>query len=516
MSSSRRPSHVQAPGQENEHRTFQSSRPLDSKLRHSSETSADNMSFTTRSKQPSSAASLQDNFSNQDQPLRFGQTHYNDSDSSGNQSSFSSEVSRASQAQSLLVKLKMPPPPRTRQMDEMSADSARTSNTQPGGRSRPSHNIFAEPVILSGPRNSRNKRPIVEVDSDEDDDLEEDEEDEGDEEGEEDAAGEYVDDEEDEEDADGDMDMDDAPPVSSRGKSGRQILKLTSTRAPTTAAAEPQGRSTRNAHANTGGKSITQSSGRARNKSKYAEEEDDGDSQNDNSLSSLPSDEIDGDENEDGNDDDEEDEEEDEEEEDDEEMEDEAVNAGGDDDEANEIDADGEPDDAATPAAAASSSDEDDDEDDETISTDPSRLTKRQRGNLGTDFLQLPMEPQIKKHLTEEEHAMRRAEMARRRKNLSEKRNEEEKMDVINKLLRKQAPKKRGRVSTVGTVAAVEDEKGEKPEEEPLTTKEALPKENMIRYVWGRDGCRLGVPQKWIESGVGSGVIVSQKTEPLS
>jgi Ino eighty subunit 2 len=37
-------------------------------------------------------------------------------------------------------------------------------------------------------------------------------------------------------------------------------------------------------------------------------------------------------------------------------------------------------------------------------------------------------EVQVKKHLTAEEHAMRRAEMARRRKNLSEKRNEEEKV----------------------------------------------------------------------------------------
>ncbi|KAI4287909.1 MAG: hypothetical protein L6R35_002832 [Caloplaca aegaea] len=62
---------------------------------------------------------------------------------------------------------------------------------------------------------------------------------------------------------------------------------------------------------------------------------------------------------------------------------------------------------------------------------DLSKMTKRQRSRLdqvmGSDFLQLPMEPQIKKHLTAEEHAMRRAEMARRRKNLSEKRNEEEK-----------------------------------------------------------------------------------------
>lgn len=44
-------------------------------------------------------------------------------------------------------------------------------------------------------------------------------------------------------------------------------------------------------------------------------------------------------------------------------------------------------------------------------------------------------EPQIKKHLTAEEHAMRRAEMARRRKNLSEKRNEEEKVMRISFLL---------------------------------------------------------------------------------
>lgn len=63
---------------------------------------------------------------------------------------------------------------------------------------------------------------------------------------------------------------------------------------------------------------------------------------------------------------------------------------------------------------------------------DLSKMTKRQRSRMdqvmGSDFLQLPMEPQIKKHLTAEEHAMRRSEMARRRKNLSEKRNEEEKV----------------------------------------------------------------------------------------
>ena len=69
---------------------------------------------------------------------------------------------------------------------------------------------------------------------------------------------------------------------------------------------------------------------------------------------------------------------------------------------------------------------------------------------------------------------MRRAEMARRRKNLSEKRNEEEKvyapalrppllsrklilsskMDTINRLLKKQAPKRRGRAPGLATTAA--------------------------------------------------------------
>lgn len=49
-----------------------------------------------------------------------------------------------------------------------------------------------------------------------------------------------------------------------------------------------------------------------------------------------------------------------------------------------------------------------------------------------TDDANIFSEVQVKKHLTAEEHAMRRAEMARRRKNLSEKRNEEEKVYVYS------------------------------------------------------------------------------------
>lgn len=118
-----------------------------------------------------------------------------------------------------------------------------------------------------------------------------------------------------------------------------------------------------------------------------------------------------------------------------------------------EEDADGEDEEME---GAEDDEDEDDlDSDDETpaggsraSTPDLSKLTKRQRARLeeggSGHLLALPdgkpidtkrvylltcsKEVQVKKHLTAEEHAMRRAEMARRRKNLSEKRNEEEKV----------------------------------------------------------------------------------------
>jgi hypothetical protein len=57
-------------------------------------------------------------------------------------------------------------------------------------------------------------------------------------------------------------------------------------------------------------------------------------------------------------------------------------------------------------------------------------------------------EVQVKKHLTAEEHAMRRAEMARRRKNLSEKRNEEEKVAIPKGFLISDANTSRWKRST--------------------------------------------------------------------
>ncbi|MCJ1309103.1 hypothetical protein MMC25_002758 [Agyrium rufum] len=136
-------------------------------------------------------------------------------------------------------------------------------------------------------------------------------------------------------------------------------------------------------------------------------------------------------------------------------------------------------------------------------SPDVSKMTKRQRGrhDLGNDFLQLPMEPQIKKHLTAEEHAMRRAEMARRRKNLSEKRNEEEKMDTINRLLKKQAPKRRGKLSNAEITAGV----GPSPLQEQTSVDAEVEKADpiFIRWVSNKHGSRLGVPSEWDGTPVG-------------
>ncbi|KAL8928848.1 MAG: hypothetical protein Q9208_001626 [Pyrenodesmia sp. 3 TL-2023] len=131
---------------------------------------------------------------------------------------------------------------------------------------------------------------------------------------------------------------------------------------------------------------------------------------------------------------------------------------------------------------------------------DLSKMTKRQRSRMdqvmGSDFLQLPMEPQIKKHLTAEEHAMRRSEMARRRKNLSEKRNEEEKLDTINRLLKKQAPKRRGKISaaeiTADALAPQELSNVEVEKANPV----------YVRWVSDRTGSRVGVPSEWLEDGL--------------
>ncbi|KAF7593724.1 hypothetical protein BBP40_011016 [Aspergillus hancockii] len=296
-----------------------------------------------------------------------------------------------------------------------------TSGSTRNGASRRSVNVFTEDPIVTGPRTSRPKKKLVEVDTS-DEDLEDQEEDEVDDE---DAPGE---DDEEDADADGDLDMDDAPP---QPPVSRRHTKSSGAPAPSKAVKGVEAK----------------------------EMELDADEDEDDEELSEP-----------------------------------------------DSDAEGEPDDQEESGIGNTNGaeedlddeeedDEDLDSDDGTPTADLARMTKRQRGNLGNDFLQLPMEPQVKKHLTAEERAMRRAEMARRRKNLSEKRNEEEKMDTINRLLRKQAPKRRGRIPAgeAAEAAAAGQEMPEYERSDPT----------MVRWVSGREGSRAEVPEEWIGTPAG-------------
>ncbi|THX48183.1 hypothetical protein D6D06_09247 [Aureobasidium pullulans] len=131
---------------------------------------------------------------------------------------------------------------------------------------------------------------------------------------------------------------------------------------------------------------------------------------------------------------------------------------------------------------------------------DLTKLTRRQRAvydeEQDNSLMALSNEAQKKKHLTAEEHAMRRAEMARRRKNLSEKRNEEEKMDTINKLLKKPATKRRTRAEIIAAQNAAEGT--------PTYTEDGeeyyFPANPLfVRYVNNKAGSRVGVPSEWLE-----------------
>ncbi|KAI3297269.1 hypothetical protein DTO002I6_3021 [Penicillium roqueforti] len=144
-----------------------------------------------------------------------------------------------------------------------------------------------------------------------------------------------------------------------------------------------------------------------------------------------------------------------------------------------------------------------DDMDSDALAMQSGKTTKRQRGNLGNDFLQLPMEPQVKKHLTAEERQMRRAEMARRRKNLSEKRNEEEKMDTINRLLKKQAPKRRGRAAAAEAADGTPGQEGAEADKADPT---------MARWISGSNGCKVAVPEEWL--GTPTGRVFGAPTVP--
>ncbi|KAK6825403.1 hypothetical protein PG990_003261 [Apiospora arundinis] len=160
-------------------------------------------------------------------------------------------------------------------------------------------------------------------------------------------------------------------------------------------------------------------------------------------------------------------------------------------------DAEGEEDDEIEAAGPLQDDDDDDlgsdDEGSQGEAPDLTKMTKRQRARFEEDgdgaLLKLSDEVQAKRVFTAEEISMRRAEMARRRRNLSEKRNEEVKMETINKLLKKQAPKGK----TKAQIASDEQEAVDANKADPI----------FVRWISNKDGNRIAVPEEMLAGPMG-------------
>lgn len=77
-------------------------------------------------------------------------------------------------------------------------------------------------------------------------------------------------------------------------------------------------------------------------------------------------------------------------------------------------------------------------------------------------------------------------------------------MDTINRLLKKQAPKRRGKISAAEIAAATSD--GEQTEPERVMSGEMeIERANpvYVRWVSDREGMRIGVPGEWLEGKAG-------------
>ncbi|KAL4402478.1 Ino80 complex protein [Malassezia pachydermatis] len=134
----------------------------------------------------------------------------------------------------------------------------------------------------------------------------------------------------------------------------------------------------------------------------------------------------------------------------------------------------------------------DDDSDADSVSTSDMPMTARQiaranraRGIATEELVELPMGPR-KQKLSETELALRRSETARRRRNQSEKKLEDDKIETINRLLKKQAGKVRGR-----------DKSEQDAQDEPVKKERDLRANHpqpFFRYINRAQGSILAVP----------------------
>lgn len=77
-------------------------------------------------------------------------------------------------------------------------------------------------------------------------------------------------------------------------------------------------------------------------------------------------------------------------------------------------------------------------------------------------------------------------------------------MDTINRLLKKQAPKRRGKLSAA-ELAGTSEASGAGDTTTPAEVERANPL--FVRWVSDGKGCRVGVPGEWLEAGVLRGVV---------
>lgn len=111
----------------------------------------------------------------------------------------------------------------------------------------------------------------------------------------------------------------------------------------------------------------------------------------------------------------------------------------------------------------------------------------RARGITTEELAELPMEDSSrKKKLSETELQLRRSETARRRRNQSEKKLEDDKIETINRLLKKQAGKVRGKDKTDGDTP---EEDTKKPRDIPANHPQPY-----FRYVNRAEKSVLAVP----------------------
>ncbi|GJJ08332.1 hypothetical protein Clacol_002543 [Clathrus columnatus] len=166
-----------------------------------------------------------------------------------------------------------------------------------------------------------------------------------------------------------------------------------------------------------------------------------------------------------------------------------------------------EPDDEAM---GVGSIDEDGDDDDSEVlpgQGSRSRMTSRQAllaNKADVEHVELgSVGPSRKKQLTTEEMALRREETARKRKNLNEKKLEDEKTETINRLLKKQSSRSRAKRSALNASVVATPQThsgGEEGENDQIPPERSSGMPGPAwRWISSKDGYKLGIPVEVIE-----------------